>query len=317
MFKLARVQDIILNKFHPKYKGESDIGNILYTLINEPPPSNLNDLQSAKPLNTNIAHYPIPQEIILLFPGPHPNYIENKQIIDYYLSPHSLYKDPNLNAMPDAIRGDFNYPKGLYFPELEYIRPLKPFEGDIILEGRFGNSIRFGSTVPTLIDDEVMWSSQRKQDIGSPIICIRNGQNPSSDPEIPNFEHTNEDINLDDSSIYLCSNQQFIKFQPASTHNLSYLLKKNNKKYDEPEINNTSLPENPKEDVILSPASPLPPKDIQILNELSTYKQTDSSYYDISPTEQQTINPSSDLVIPPSYNVPDNVTTNYLLTNIE
>ena len=40
---------------------------------------------------------------------------------------------------------------GKYFNEDSLIKPLLPFEGDYIVEGRFGNSIRFGATTPVSV----------------------------------------------------------------------------------------------------------------------------------------------------------------------
>jgi hypothetical protein len=95
---------------------------------------------------------------------------------------------------------------GKYFVGNKKIGSLIPLEGDIIYEGRFGQSIRFGGTV----DDSVQlrpeftksWSVGKK--IGSPILIIRNGQ-PESITK--NFMPIVEDINRDGSSIYLTSDQ--------------------------------------------------------------------------------------------------------------
>ena len=317
MFKIARVQDIILDGSHPRYNGESSIGSILFTLIDEPPPKNIiEDCSKAKPLNINIAHYPVPNEIVFLLPGPHEEYNENNRLIDYYLYPHSVFKDPNLNALPNALKGDTDFYKGIYFQETEYIRPLKPYEGDVIIEGRYGSSIRFGSTTPYDIDKVPPWNTTIPQEIGTPITIIRNGQRPQGNEM--NFDHIVEDINQDASSIYLTSNQNMRDFIPASIYNNSYNTDINSKKHDEPELSDNDLSENISEDVMLNPSANLPPKDLQLTDEFSTFSDTKTSYYDISPTEAQAIGPTQTLTLPPCYNVPDNDTTeNYLLENIE
>jgi hypothetical protein len=83
-------------------------------------------------------------------------------------------------------------------------RPLLPYEGDIIYEGRFGNSIRLGSTVNNAKLANP-WSFEGKN--GSPIIIIKNGQSSETDASQP-WVPTVENINIDESSIYLTSTQQ-------------------------------------------------------------------------------------------------------------
>jgi hypothetical protein len=82
-----------------------------------------------------------------------------------------------------------------------------------MLEGRYGNSIRFGSTISgSHVPNN--WSNEGSQ--GHPITIIRNGQ--TNDPQKAGYEHILEDINEDDTSIYLCSNQQITNFQKAGTY---------------------------------------------------------------------------------------------------
>jgi hypothetical protein len=89
---------------------------------------------------------------------------------------------------------------GRTFVERGNIHPLLPFEGDKILEGRWGNSIRLGSTVK---NSPNTWSSTGEN--GDPITIIRNGQgNQTDEGWIP----TIEDINNDDTSIYFTSTQK-------------------------------------------------------------------------------------------------------------
>ncbi len=77
-------------------------------------------------------------------------------------------------------------------------KQLKPHEGDYILQGRFGNSVRFGST--SAIDE-----SQVSGASGDPITIIRvDRANTDSSKDML----IKEDIDADDSSIYLCSSQK-------------------------------------------------------------------------------------------------------------
>jgi hypothetical protein len=97
------------------------------------------------------------------------------------------------------------FPLGPNFPEKNNIKTLRQFTGDVTIEGRWGNSIRFGST--TAVNGfENYWSATGS--VGSPITIIRNGQG-RQDNEIPWFP-TVEDINRDPSSIYLTAGQRIV-----------------------------------------------------------------------------------------------------------
>ena len=106
-----------------------------------------------------------------------------------------------------------------------------------------------------------------------------------------------------------------IEFQPDSLHDASYSVDifKQNDVIDEPDLDNEGLEEEVVEDISLNEASPLPPQDAQIADELSDYEPTDTAYYDISLTETQTLSTQNEITLPPSYVVPDTVDMNYLM----
>ena len=83
---------------------------------------------------------------------------------------------------------------------------MTPFEGDSIIEGRYGQSVRFGSTV-TDFKGFNPWSDTGEN--GSPITIIRNGQGRLTDPLDP-FSTTVENINSDGASIYLTTTQRIV-----------------------------------------------------------------------------------------------------------
>ena len=123
--------------------------------------------------------------------------------------------------------GSTDIPLGRYFNEQLDIKPLLPYEGDTIFEGRYGNTIRLGSTskennssnkqvIPT--ENKNRWSNEGTT--GDPIIIIRNGQTEETNDK--GWQHILEDIDFDDSSIYLTSNQQITDFTPASDKVQSY-----------------------------------------------------------------------------------------------
>ena len=85
----------------------------------------------------------------------------------------------------------------------ENIKFLKPKEGDTIISGRVGNTIRFS---------EFFLTEDGKT--SSPGIYIRNKQNPSLDNEMLGTL-VDEDINKDGTSVYLTSNKSKIPFKES------------------------------------------------------------------------------------------------------
>ena len=185
---------------------------------------------SAKPLDPNIKKYPLVNELvyILNLPGPGLN-TNSVSYQPYYINTISIWNHPhhngfpeNPNTLPPEQRKDYDTtiagsPRritdqssdiflGNTFKERPNIHPLLPFEGDVIVEGRWGNSIRLGSTVVNNQTNQGQnnWS-EGPLFPGDPITIIRNGQDPNSSDEgwIP----ITEDINNDVSSIYLTTSQ--------------------------------------------------------------------------------------------------------------
>jgi hypothetical protein len=229
----GRVRQIILDdKSYPdafKNFGEwSSIGNIFFTKINTPnttPDPFTSTL--AKPLFPNQKIYPLKNELVYILALPNTNIeTEVDSLIYYYFQPINLWGSNHHNAIPDpildssipdsqkhdyqqtengAVRrvtdGSTEIDLGNTFEEKLNIKTLLPYEGDIIYEGRWGNSIRFGSTV-TNAKIPNQWS--RTGSNGDPILILRNGQHEDNkDPWIPQVE----DINQDLSSIYMTSTQ--------------------------------------------------------------------------------------------------------------
>jgi len=109
------------------------------------------------------------------------------------------------NNTPQTL--DFNSQLNLdraTFVERSNIHPLLPYAGDIIYEGRWGNSIRLGSTAKVTTNYPNNWSNSGTN--GDPLIIIKNGQ-PSNVSDF-GAEPIVEDITQDPSSLYLTSTQK-------------------------------------------------------------------------------------------------------------
>jgi len=241
-----RVLDIILDNSHPKFKeyGEwNSIGTIFYeeayyglSAISVNTTSNT----IAVPLLPNIKQYPLINELTYVIFLPGANLTDNpNSSVAYYFPPSNIWNSQHHNAVPvspnltPAENRDYvsttlgSYRRvtdnstdiflGKTFDEKTDIHSLLPYEGDVIYEGRWGNSIRLGSTVGNSFIPNG-WSNGASYENGDPITIIRNGQATyTSDPWIP----VTEDINNDKSSIYLTSNQQLPLF-PANINNFSF-----------------------------------------------------------------------------------------------
>jgi len=241
-----RVLDIILDNSHPKFKeyGEwNSIGTIFYeeayyglSAISANTTSNT----IAIPFLPNIKQYPLINELTYAIFLPGANITENpNSSVAYYFPPSNVWNSQHHNAVPvssnltPAENRDYvsttlgSYRRvtdnstdiflGKTFDEKTDIHSLLPYEGDVIHEGKWGNSIRLGSTVGNsfILNG---WSNGANYENGDPITIIRNGQATyTSDPWVP----VTEDINNDKSSIYLTSNQQLPLF-PANINNFSF-----------------------------------------------------------------------------------------------
>ena len=207
--KAVRVQEVIMS-------GSSHvIGNIRYNDLNAPKPRSTKQLPFARPLFNNISQYPVVNEIVYILGGPRSDYNSVGGIGNYYLPPININGSPNHNSLPDSLSEEelaLLKETGMsgYFKDMENIRPLQPYEGDIMVEGRYGQSLRFGSTISGSHQPN-NWSNEGQP--GNPITIIRNGQR--NELSNPSFEHILEDVNTDNSSIYLCSNQQINNFIKA------------------------------------------------------------------------------------------------------
>jgi hypothetical protein len=226
----VRVLSIVLDETHPlfsKLGGWNALGAIQYELVAEPqirPFAESDESSSiAFPATPNLKNYPLINEVVYIisFPNPGIEGVERKTV-SYYLNLTSLWNHPHHNAYPSnanessppqqkdylqttagsvitALNDPTQIILGKTFKERSDIHPILPFEGDVIHEGRWGNSIRLGSTVKNRGNN---WS--KVGDDGDPLTIIRNGQgSQTSEGWIP----TVENINNDSSSIYLASTQ--------------------------------------------------------------------------------------------------------------
>jgi hypothetical protein len=220
--------------------------NLLYgievKILNSDPistkdPETSTSVITAKPLNINFKRMPIVGEIVALINAPtsYSSGLRNTTDI-YYFDVVSAQSYTHHNAVPTVSRvtaqftatggdanqyqeagsGNTNVPStpkiDVNFTENTNVQPLQPYIGDVIIEGRYGNSIRF-STSPKAgtFTLNPKWNSGQAS---APITIIRNTLQRTPPSKVNGF--TTEDFNTDDSTIILSSGQE-LEFTTDST----------------------------------------------------------------------------------------------------
>jgi hypothetical protein len=232
----ARVTDIVLDENHKYYErvGQwNGIGAIFYEIVNQSGTKSV--LNFALPYDSQLKTYPLINEIVLLISLPNQSMgLVSSNESYFYMSPLGIWNHPHHDAYPNVLDGlndqaqqrdyqatsqgsirqvtdgsteiDLNSsnPSQNTFVEKVDIHPLMPFMGDSLLEGRHGQSLRFGSTAKSESEKKNNWSNSGEN--GDPITILRNGQPSKVSDEgwIPITENIKNDL----SSIYLTSHQQ-------------------------------------------------------------------------------------------------------------
>lgn len=253
---IGRVKKVVLGAYltdstpNPDYKSERDLGAIYFEALYSNKSGYTGDGSYSKPaypMFSFIRQYPNTGEIVLIFPGPSPDLNDNIQNQDLWYLPtfavwnsvhHNVF--PNMNEYASYLKNVSaqgftgpiqpkmpKIPQGYTFQEIDDgIRSLRPFEGDTILQGRWGQSIRMGSTVSELKKTN-SWSSGKNTDgdpeDGKPITIILNEQR-----KLNVAEQTSpvivEDINRDGSAMYLTAGQIINLIDLANFPKRSYSL---------------------------------------------------------------------------------------------
>jgi hypothetical protein len=197
---------------------------IRFKFLNQPG-SNDENTNIASPLNAHIKSIPVPGEIVLIvnaasaFAG---NFRLNEGTF-YYMNDVNIQSSINYNGVPTST----NLPKSnnpsyqnaslgitstpnqsqpnrtkKTFEIVNNVKPLQLFEGDVVMEGRNGNSIRLSSTIKNS-NEITKQPTYTLGSVGDPILLISNTKTNSA---LRGFRI--EDIRTDDSSIYLTSTQR-------------------------------------------------------------------------------------------------------------
>lgn len=212
----ARVVSIVNSREDKDYKefGKVEaLGGIRYreigTSVNEEDSSTLS---FAYPAHSYMKQMPLLNEIVEIREGiTYSLESLNYPSRTYYIPTANIWNNPNHNALPDINLGQTEVFLGEKTPERDNLSSLQPFPGDITIEGRLGNSIRIsGYSHP----DNIFTNDDNN---GDPFIIIKNSKQPSTNV----LESYVEDINKDDSSVYLTSNH-IVPINPLYLNNKSF-----------------------------------------------------------------------------------------------
>lgn len=208
----GRVVDVILNSSHPRYKemGESQaLYGIFYQPLLERAAADFDDqenysLRFAYCKQNSLRQIPVRSEIVKLEESLAALGVEDRgSNVDrhkiYWTEIIPVWNHPHLNIYPDTVKlaaRNELVDLGPDFQENVDIKPLQLNTGDVVLEGRHGQSLRFGGTKS---DYNEITSEENN---GKPYTILRNGQAPAEG------DVCLEDVNKDDSSIYLVSDHK-------------------------------------------------------------------------------------------------------------
>jgi len=234
--EIGVVFDIILDESNEYLKQKPEevrlqyIGAILYRMVTDF--SDVDNLHIALPADKSIKDLPTRNERVKIYKGGDGNFL--------YQRIQSTNETPNVSAISNEISQKFipknssikaqnsvdsfnqvsktgivdetnqsKYKKydgyGKYFKYVSNIHKLKLYEGDYLIESRFGQSIRFSA-----------YNNSDNPKSFSPTIIIRNGESPNNNVKKAN-EIVEENLNTDGSVIALTSNNYQIPFIPGTT----------------------------------------------------------------------------------------------------
>jgi hypothetical protein len=216
LFHVAEVIDSKSNTYKYIGDGPDKTSDKLFTITVQIVNRVTKEYESyaCKPFNMNIKQIPLIGEHVLIFKAYNQETTLTKTGIEwYYFSPYSIQSSINSNLLPGISYNTISeadaqkIKPGVNF-ETKSISPLQPYEGDLMIEGRWGNTLRFGSTTknePGLINSS--WHGAAST-VGDPIIILSNGQINK-----PNKQFVVENIQTDNASIYLTSTQKIKQFK--------------------------------------------------------------------------------------------------------
>lgn len=224
--KVGWVYDIILdeNNTYAKDKkfGSSVVGSIRFRTADNTNPNDA-DLPVAHPLDKNFIKLPVRNELVEIYTvegsfyyrrignEPNPSLSAATNAISSYFAPQAQQQQKAENYQSVSATGisRTNQDKskeydgyGKYYKNQEGLHKLKLYEGDSLIETRFGQSVRFSGF-------------NNAENKFSPTIIIRNSESANNKKK-ETLVTVEEDVNRDGTIIALTSDQYQLGFQPGT-----------------------------------------------------------------------------------------------------
>jgi hypothetical protein len=245
----AFTDELDANDFPPNIDGSEpvsgtsdygQIGAIKFRFLNSERGKDKEQLGWAYPIeNTGITEWPLMNEMVIVGRYMESYFYSRKLNFKSVVNSNASFITERVSGWVDQNTDEYNNgepytgPKstmnfaggdnytgvlGDYFKFNPKIRSLKRYEGDTILESRFGSSIRFGAYDDNRNNDSGI-EGEYEDGGGNPKILLRNRQAPIKNPEgFTAKGYTEEDINKDGSSVHITSGKTISKFQPTTTN---------------------------------------------------------------------------------------------------
>ena len=224
--KVGWVYDVILdeNNQYAKDKkfGSSIIGSIRFRTADNTSPNEA-DLPVAHPMDKNFVKLPVRNELVEIYtvegsyyyrrigqePNPSKSAADNAISSYFYPQKQEEQKAQNYQSVSATGISRTNQDKskeydgyGKYYKNQSNIHKLKLYEGDTLIESRFGQSIRFSGY-------------NNPENKFSPTIIIRNSESAENKKKEA-LASVEEDVNRDGSVIAIGSDQYQLPFQPGT-----------------------------------------------------------------------------------------------------
>jgi len=204
--QFGRVVDVVQDSFHPEYDnfgGSNALYGLFYRdILNPVKEDGETPLRFAYAGISEFKKIPLKNEIVRLEQLP-----SDERDVDagakktYWTAIVGVWNSPHHNAYPDTKQAGegASVDLGEDFEEKDNVPPIQAFPGDVIMESRFGTTIRFGGSK---FDSNEFTDGSND---GEPYAIISNGWKEPEDGVTPVVE----DINEDPNSIYLGADHKF------------------------------------------------------------------------------------------------------------
>jgi hypothetical protein len=223
-FLEAIVVDIIVDHTHPEYGEDGfNVGAAKVRMFSVDHSASDDNLSWTDPLDFTVKQLPLIGELVVIYDIQGNKYYSRQVPIAHRVAENAMInlnsklRNRSTNTISSALTAGQELTQdkhkfGKYFKPDSRIRPLKHFEGDTIIEGRMGHSIRFGSS-----------ASDPSSDGLAPNVILRTGQAKTIETTKNSlFGLTLEDINNDATSIWMVADQT-VPFVPSTSNAGSFM----------------------------------------------------------------------------------------------